>query len=190
MSDDAIGKVLSAAELDKRWKPTLTRTTICFDSDLVLEIERLEEEMQRAAFEDKILNRVPEALDIAYRIIELRKQAKAEEVEFVFKGIGRRPYTDMLRAHPPTDEQQRIAADNDQRMQWNPDTFPPALLAAACVNPTGTDIAWWARKYDEWGTGQISRLWNTCLIAQGGVIEVPKAEEAYAMIHGSPRKSA
>lgn len=165
----------TAADIDEAWQPTLVRTSICLDSRVVLEIDRLTEQLAREKTLDEQNNRTPVAPGIAARIVELREQAKASEHEFVFASLGRRAYSDLIRAHPASDEQQKLA---DAALAWNTDTFPPALLAAACVEPTGTDEAWWTRKYSQWGTGQISRLWGACMAAQGGVVDVPKAIEA------------
>jgi hypothetical protein len=171
----------TAADIDELYQPTKTRATICLDSDLVLAIERLEAQLAVESRIDETQNRTPQAPQIAEQIVELREQAKSAEVEFVFRSIGRKAYTDLIRAHPPTEAQKTEAGAN---LAWNVDTFPPALLALACEAPLGTDEAWWRRKYDSWGTGQIARLWQTCLAAQGGVVEVPKAEAAYAMTRG------
>jgi hypothetical protein len=177
----------TAADIDKAWQPTKARTTICLDSDLVLEIERLERQRLREERLDAIDNRAAVAPGIAARIDELREQAKAAEVEFVFQGLGRGAYTDLLRAHPPTPEQE---TDAGAQLLWNTDTFPPALMAAACVEPTGTDLAWWTRKYDDWGVGQVTRLWQTCMAAQAGVVEVPKAVAASEVTLGSAPSSS
>jgi len=151
---------------------------------LVMQIEQLEAELAAAQARDKRGHRVhdAEALPIAARILELKEQAAGLEVEFVFRSIGRKDYTDLVRAHPATAEQE---AEVDARLAWNTDSFPPALLARAVVAPTGTDEAWWKRKYDEWGTGQVTRVWNACLAAQGGVVEVPKATAASDLMSGS-----
>lgn len=177
---------LTAADIDQRYQPTKVRATICLDADLVLEIARLTEDMEREKAIDDSTNRTPIAPGIANRILELRAQAKDSEVEFVFASIGRRAYTDLGRAHPPTAEQQKEADEAGLgTLAWNPDTFQPALLAAACESPTGTTPAWWLTKYDAWGLGQIQRLWRACLAAQMGVVELPKAEDASELMGGS-----
>jgi hypothetical protein len=179
--------VPTAAQIEAAWQPTKVRATVCLDSDLVLEIERLEEQLARETRLDETTNRVAVAPQIAADIMALREQAKAAEVEFVFASIGRRAYSDLIRSHPATDEQSEAAG---ARLLWNTDSFPPALLAASCVEPSGTDLAWWLRMYDQWGTGQVARLWQACLAAQGGVVEVPKAEAASAMTSASAPSSS
>jgi hypothetical protein len=174
---------LTAADIDAKYQPTKSRAVICLDADVVLAIARLTEDMEREHSIDVNTNRVPVAPGIAEQILQLREQAKASEVEFVFHSIGRLAYTDLIRAHPATAEQQKDATDAELgKLAWNPDTFQPALFAASCESPTGTTAQWWLRKFDEWGIGQIQRLWRACLAAQMGVVELPKAEDASGLM--------
>lgn len=170
----------TAAEIDARYQPTRTRATICMDSELVLEIARLEQEMARAAGDQSAAS--PEAA-LAQQIVALREQVKAAEVEFVFRSIGRYQLRQLIREHPPTADQKA------ESLPYNPETFEPAVLAAACEQPTGTDLAWWTEKYQRWGEGQIARLWEACNAAQAGVTAVPKAERAYALIRRHEQSS-
>ena len=178
---------LTAADVDEQYQPTLARATICLNSALVLEIQRLEEQLAVEMVRDENENRAAVAPGIAARILELQAEAKASEVEFVFKGIERLIYSDLLRAHPPTKEQNEQAGGV---LAWNTDTFPPALMTLAAVSPTGTDAAWWTRKYNQWTAGQIQRVWSACMAAQGGVVDVPKAIAASELIHGSEQSSS
>lgn len=172
----------TAADIAADWQPTLVRAVICLDSRIVLEIERLTEQLEREKAIDEKTNRAPKAPGIAVEILELREVAKASEREFVFQSIGRRAYTDLIRQHPALPEQEENAG---VELNWNTDTFPPALLAAACVEPTGTDLAWWTRAYNDWGLGQVTRIFQAALSAQGGVVEVPKATGASVMTSDS-----
>lgn len=175
----------SAKDIDALYQPTATRTSICLDSRLTLEIERLEAVLTVALKQDDQSNEPDKAPAIADRILELQAQAQAADVEFVFEGLGRRAYTDLVRQHPPTDEQKKLAEAAGGSAQWNAETFPPALLAASCSSVDGADEAWWAQRWETWTTGQITRLWNSCLHAQIGVNEVPKASRAFGVAHGS-----
>lgn len=172
-------------DIDAAYQPTKVRASVCLDSDLVVEIGRLEQQLATEKAVDRKTNRIAKAPALAEQILELRERAAAAEVEFVFQGIGRRAYTDLRAKHPPTQEQKDEAAKQGLEAEFNPDTFPPALMAASCIQPSGSTVKWWARKYDEWTVGQISRLWSACLAAQVGVTEVPKALEASAMMSDS-----
>lgn len=173
---------LTVDDIDSAYQPTKVRVSVCLNSDLVIEIGRLEQELTAEKAIDRRTNRIAKAPAIAERIMELKEQATAAEVEFVFQGIGRRAYTDLRAKHPATEEQRAEAQRQGLDIEFNIDTFPPALMARACVEPTGTSQEWWARKYDEWTVGQTTRLWSACLAAQAGVAEVPKALEASAMM--------
>lgn len=175
---DPVTAVLDAAEIDERYQPTRTRATICLDSALVMEIGRLEDQIRD--LQQKNDGSAADPLGpLAERVLELREQAKAAEVEFVFHSIGRLAFRDMIREHEPTPEQQK-AVGKDVRLLYNPDTFMPALFAAACESVRGGTPAWWTRKCAEWGDGQVERLWHACLAAQQGVNDVPKAAHAFA----------
>jgi hypothetical protein len=47
------------------------------------------------------------------------------EVEFVFRGIGRKAFDDLAAANP----------SDDSGLNWDPETFAPALVAASCEQP-------------------------------------------------------
>lgn len=181
--------MLTAEDFDRLDKGTQTRTTICLDSDTALEIERLEEALDVAIAADEQNNRPPEAPALAAQILELQRVAKESEVEFVFRDIGRHAYDQLLQAHPPTSEQRQIAEDNGGQVEWNIETFPPALLAASCVSPAWTDRAWWTAKWSSWGLGRCNRLLRVAVAAQVRVNETPKAERAYSVTHASELRS-
>jgi hypothetical protein len=63
---------------------------------------------------------------------------------FVFEAVGYRRLIALARAHPATEEQKAAAAERGEQVEWNPDTFLPALVADSCVAPTGYDwdAAW------------------------------------------------
>jgi len=174
----------TAAGITAAWQPVIEPVRICLDSELVLRIEDLEEQLLEAQRQDAVSNRAPVAPGIAEQVLGLQEQARAAEVEFRFRSLGRRAYSDLLRAHPPT-EAQKADAPAGQVLMWDADTFPPALMSATCVQPADTTLDWWRGVYDDWGLGQVERLWKACLTANAGVAEIPKARVAYAMIHGS-----
>lgn len=79
-------------------------------------------------------------------------------VEFTFVAIGRVPYRDLIAAHPATPEQQREARTEQkdagtpphkiEKLGWNPDTFPAALLAECCTSHQW-DADGWRRVLDD-----------------------------------------
>lgn len=78
--------------------------------------------------------------------LEAAEEVVAEEsVTFVFKALGRKVVEVLMKKHRPTASQvaefQEILEDQGlpkQTLQFNEDTFPPALLSACCVTPKMT----------------------------------------------------
>lgn len=74
-----------------------------------------------------------------------------ETAAFVVRALPRRQYRELLDDHPPVKD----GAD------WNPDTFPPALIAACVVDPEMT-VEQAAQIWEEWEAGEMGRLFLEC----------------------------
>lgn len=97
-----------------------------------------------------------EPLDMAAVLNAKRRRTKTIPISldhdvvrvFEFAGIGREAWEQMVDDHQPTDEQQdehkqeQIDANTPAllvtSLRWNPDSFPPALIAASCIDPVIT----------------------------------------------------
>lgn len=165
------------------------RVSVCLRSDLITEIERLEESLPALQQADAGQNRTPEAPVVAARVLELKAEAEEAKVEFIFRSIGRRRWSDLIRSHAPTNEQKAIAEAEELRIAFNPDTLPPEAMHLSCVQPEGLSLEWWQRTWDQWGEGQVTLLWNACQSAHYGVSQVPKARRASAMMSDSAQSS-
>lgn len=73
-----------------------------------------------------------------------------DTVELLLRAMPRKTYRELLEAHPSE-------TDGD----WNVDTFPPALIAATCVEPKFT-VKQAAKLWDEWETGDSTHLFLEC----------------------------
>jgi len=88
-------------------------------------------------------------------------------VWMTFRGIGRARYDALQERHPPTAEQQlktKQQLGTDDKLAWNPDTFPPALIAACLVEPKLTEEEvqrLWIS--DEWNQAELATLITTAL---------------------------
>lgn len=69
--------------------------------------------------------------------VDAARAALEEVTVYVrFRSIGRRNFEDLMREHPPTEEQKAEAKEKfGQETQYNGDTFPPALIAASAIEP-------------------------------------------------------
>lgn len=138
------------------WKAEASRLRtfedVCFDRALLFELEQAEADAKKE----------PGMLDSGGPPVqELRDEIKAKTRRFVFESIGKRAWRDLLAEHPPTKEQR---ASLGMALDHNPDTFPPAAMAATCVEPgmTAEQAQWF---YDEFPIGVVERVWNAVLLA-------------------------
>jgi hypothetical protein len=151
---------------------------ITLRGDLLNEVERLEEQMQRESEVDEWENRTPVAPQIAKQIKALETEARESEVEFVFEGLGQGAFAKLQAAHPATAKNKRDLGIEE--LQWDPEAFPPALLAASCLEPEELkgNLPEWTDIHQGWSSGQVMRLWSACLTANSVVAETPKSERA------------
>lgn len=146
--------------------------------DLMDEIATLEEEMHRQEREDEKYNREDLAPKIARQIQDLVEAAREAEVLFTFEGLGAGEFAKLRAAHPATPE--ILEALGAEDLEWNPETFPPALFAASCIAPADLhqNVAEWTEIHRRWSNGQVMRLWTTCMAANAMGADTPKSERA------------
>ncbi|WP_282795784.1 hypothetical protein [Streptomyces sp. CC224B] len=95
----------------------------------------------------------------AEKACEAARAAHEADCEvLVFRALPGDAFTKLMQAHPPTEEQ--AEAGND----WNEDTFPAALIAAASVDPMTEQEA--AVLLAEWGMADRAALFQAALSAQ------------------------
>jgi hypothetical protein len=115
---------------------------------------------------------------------EIEPQALECSIKFVFQSIGRKNMEKLVLAHPPTEEQladvekakqEAIDGGNtdiaaDMSVQWNYETFTPALVARSMVQPlrwseeNDQEILDWLDE-DGWNTAEIGELFSAALQA-------------------------
>lgn len=172
---------VSWATLKKTHRNTVRSTKVTLRGDLLDEVERLEEDLRRESAKDEWENRVPLGPQIAQRIRVLEDEARESEVTFSFEGMGRGAYAKLISLHKATAEQE---SELGQELMWNPETFPPALMAASCVEPA--ELRGNSEEFNEinetWSVGQVSRIWACCLNANSLVADSPKSDLASAAL--------
>jgi hypothetical protein len=127
------------AKLRARQQPTYT-LRICDDDTAKTRHARAERALLLA---QDAVNLAPDDPK-ATRVLENAQQALTEAQAAVdaatlmtlqFRGLPRPDYVALVKKHPPTEEQAEEGSD------WNPDTFPPALIAAASMDGITEDDA-------------------------------------------------
>lgn len=159
------------ADIKRAHRNSRHEVTLVMDTASVVEAQRLAAQLEQAP--------EGEQPTLARRVRALEDTAADSAVTFVFEGLGRSRYDLLVAEHPATDEQ-AAAVPEGQTLRWNPETFPPALLAASCVEPADIagDVEEWAEIHRDWSAGQNARLWGACLAANAGVNEAPKSQAA------------
>lgn len=112
----------------KKAKQRETSVQIYLAGDVLAEIERLERKLQEAnasSWKAASLASSSPATKIAGQIETARKKLADSAAEFQFRALPDKVWSDLLAAHPAVKDGE----------QWNIDTFPRALIAAACFDP-------------------------------------------------------
>lgn len=136
-------------------KPFKATVDVCADGELVAELDaawaRLEKEKE---------GQLEPPSELEAHVAALSKKVEEKTRTFVFQSIGRREWRKLSSEHPPTDEQKALEPELDH----NPDTFPPAALAASCSEPrlTDEDAQWLC---DVLPDGEFFRIWSAVLSA-------------------------
>lgn len=184
----------SWAALKEKHKRTQVSVVIPMAADLADEHDLLAAQLRRARDEDEQEARDPQAPLIAQRMLDLEAEIRASEVTFTFQAISRSAYRQLLAKHKPTETQQAEAERQGvtDPLDYNLDTFPPALFAACAVrvvdaagDETPVSDIDWAELWTEWSNGQTTRLWRTCLLVNAAVADTPKSVAASAVMAGS-----
>lgn len=167
--DDLLGK-----------KPQTKSVEICLDPDLGDELAEARRRMQHAL---RDAEKSPEDGDLGAaaaeaqdRYDELVAQMRKRIVRIVFQAIDPAELDQLKGEHRPTDEQRRRAQrDKQPAPEWNVDTFPPVLMAAACVlmhGPSGDQVGMSLEDAQRLWTSptlnQVERaeIWNAAVAAQ------------------------
>lgn len=151
-------------------RPRETSVRICVAGDLAAEAERLEAEIDaldrvgRTSLADGGQRAV-----LAARLDELIELMREAEVEFKFRGMESKAFSDLLVQH----------ASQDPSKRFNTDTFPPALIAASCFSHPMT-LEQSQRLHATLPEVSLNRLFNTAWDACCGETRVPTSRAASA----------
>lgn len=154
-------------------KPVVRSTWIALDPEIAEQKEDLEQQVALLRARAKVK---PDDADLQAQLAEEEmaldkkvKDLRKECVKFVFRSLGRRAYDDLVTEHQATDEQTAKAkaeAGPDAVLEFNPDTFPAALVAACLQEPelTASEVSE-IFESDDWNGSELMSLFNTALEA-------------------------
>lgn len=149
-------------------KPARATARVGFRQDLWDRHARLEAELSDAIRGDSTENRDPLAPGVVDQIEALEAEIRAGEQEFTFESIGRQAWTKLLAEHPPSAEHRDLGSDH------NPETFPPAAVAASSAEPK-VSVETATEMFNRLNIAQWTRIWSAVLTANLGGGESPKS---------------
>lgn len=177
-----IEQVLSDAENPAYVRAATAR--VLLRQDLLARHAELYARLEATVAEDRKYNRDPEAPALATEIEALEAEVEAAKVPFKFEAVGHRQWSDLLVKYPPSQEQLK----DKPRLDFDPEKFPVAAIAASCVEPKMT-LEQAKRLEKALNEAQFQELWDACIDANWGGLEAPKAPLA-GVIRRMSAKSA
>lgn len=164
-------------------QPRTVTVRICGRRDLVARHTELEEQLAKAQRKPShTIEGNPEVYELAEQISELENEIEAAHHEFKFESLGARAWADLLAKHPPTREHRQTTPGID----FNPDTFPAAAVAAASHNPKLSKAQ--ARALEAQLTiAEWELLWGAALSANVGGETNPKSVLAGSILRRNER---
>lgn len=134
---------VTAKDLLAKKKPVTRTVTIVLDGELADRWNEAKAALDEAkAADDRASTEVTrlKLADAEAALEELQPSVKDATIEMTLQSLGRRGYQGLIELHPPTKvqkEKARKRGNND--LDNNPDSFPPALIAASLVDPKMTE---------------------------------------------------
>ena len=178
----------SIADLKAKVRRPERSVPICLVGDLQAEHEQLERDLARAREQASSgtlsggLN--AEARQIAERIQALQEEMREHTEVFKFRGLTRREYSDLVAAHPPTDEQKEQNPNAD--VNW--DTYGVGLISACCVSHKMTEEEA-GELVDILTTAQYNALFTAAQAVNVLGQDIPSSLAASAVLRASKKSS-
>ena len=156
-------KQRTISDILREKKPNTKTVDIVLDSDLAGEIQLKEQELAQMRMR-KGRSLADGVGPLQNELDALYESAADIAVTFTFTDIGRKTFDELILAHSPTKAQKdHIAELGGGILEFNIDTFPPALLAAAASDPE-MSLEEATQIFDNWGSGDAEILFSTALL--------------------------
>ncbi|MFR9796635.1 hypothetical protein ACL02U_12125 [Streptomyces sp. MS06] len=156
----------------KKARPREHTVRICLAGDVAAEVERLE--AQLAAVSEWKPNSIAEqhpGVELAKKISAAREKMREAEIEFTFRALGAKAWSDLVAQHPSEAEDQA----------WDADTLAPALVAASSVDPVMSQEQV-DELFEQLNNGQRDELIGAAWSVNGEATSVPFSLAASAIL--------
>ena len=163
-------KAQTMANIIKKKRGVTKKVPIQIDGEIAVEIQELRAQITLAEQFDSKRNEPETALKLKKELDELIEKSHDTEITFTFKSLGRIVYDELVERpeHQPSDEQKKEGAT------FNPDTFPAALVAAACVDPEiSPEEATEIFDDSEWNGAELQKLFFGALKVNTETGDIP-----------------
>lgn len=139
------------------------------------DLERL---IQQAMGKSSGLAGDSELREMAEALQELERRIDEQSTVYTFRAVSRRRWRSLMAEHPPK------KGHKEDGLDFNPETFPPAAIAACSVSPKLTlEQAKALEDDDTLSAGDFELLWSGVLAANLGVLaDTPKSLIATAIL--------
>lgn len=167
----------TAAEMLAAKKTLVHKVEICLDSELktaAIEAETRAKSARRVANEQPSESATKLLTEALTELEEALQTADAATVVFVARALPRTEFEaltslpDMRPSVGQQDEWKRKCEAESlpyKPLSWNPDTFPPALIAQSLVEPEMT-LEQATELWEEWSDAEAGTIFDLCLRTQ------------------------
>lgn len=146
---------------------------VCIRGDLAGRMEELQDALAQTStdWEPSGLHDVHPGRALAEEMKTLREQIRAAERPFTLRYIGDKAYSDLMAAHPGTNDSEA----------FNSETFPRALIAASCVEPVMSEEQA-AQLFEKINEGEIKKLFDAAWDVHNSSDMIPFSLAASALL--------
>ncbi len=166
----AAAKAHVMAEIIRKKKGITKLVTIQLDGEASTRISLLRGQHAAALAYDTKHNEADTAPAVQEKIDAEIEESRDTEVVFKFKSIGAPAYDKLLNQpeNQPSDELKKLGAD------FNPDNFPPAIVAASCIDPEMTlEEAFTIYNDPSWNGAELQKLFFGALEVNTELADIP-----------------
>ena len=170
-----VAKALTMAKIMKKKRGVTKEVVIQLDGELATKIDRQKTLVSHAQDYDRRHNVPDTAPGLVEELEQMIEDSMDTEVTFIFKSMGRVAYDELVSdpAYQADDEQKKEGA------QFDPDTFPAALVAGSCLDPEITlEEAEEIFSDPNWNGAELQRLFFGALEVNTETGDIPLSKGA------------
>jgi hypothetical protein len=167
---DEVDDTFTVDEFLGGYEPPRVTVRVTMRADLLAQHTELLHAYEVALRDDAIEVRHPEAPAIAEQIAVLEDEIRASERPFVMQGLNAADYRKLITSKRCRPRKQ----DLDDKLDFNPETFPVELIAASSHQPKINPVQA-QQLFDTLNDSQFGKLWQAAVAVNIGADDAPKS---------------